>query len=70
MKPKNKSCFKFIKSGLCYIRSKTEGLSENDSKESDEKNRDVVAYIKLSLSDEQMLQFATEENTKLLWVKK
>lgn len=33
------------------------------------KNNDAVAYIKLSISDEQAIQFATKENVKVLWVK-
>jgi hypothetical protein len=49
--------------------AKPENLSEKDSNNWDQKNSDAVAYIKLSLSDEQALQFATEENAKILWEK-
>ncbi|GFU93623.1 retrovirus-related Pol polyprotein from transposon TNT 1-94 [Trichonephila clavipes] len=33
------------------------------------KNSDAIAYIKLSLADEQALQFAAEDNAKVLWAK-
>ncbi|GBM76563.1 hypothetical protein AVEN_254393-1 [Araneus ventricosus] len=33
------------------------------------KNEDVVSYIKLSLSDEQALQYANKVNAKTLWEK-
>ncbi|GFV17484.1 retrovirus-related Pol polyprotein from transposon TNT 1-94 [Trichonephila clavipes] len=33
------------------------------------KNSDAIAYIKLSLADEQALQFAAEDNAKVLWIK-
>ncbi|GFW15626.1 copia protein [Trichonephila clavipes] len=33
------------------------------------KNSDAIAYIKLSLADEQALQFAAEDNAKVLWDK-
>ncbi|XP_032689766.1 uncharacterized protein LOC116853021 [Odontomachus brunneus] len=33
------------------------------------KNKETVAYIRLHLSDEQALQFATENEAKLLWIK-
>ncbi|GBM43503.1 hypothetical protein AVEN_9456-1 [Araneus ventricosus] len=33
------------------------------------KNEDAVSYIKLSLSDEQALQYASEDNAKTLWGK-
>ncbi|GFV70530.1 retrovirus-related Pol polyprotein from transposon TNT 1-94 [Trichonephila clavipes] len=33
------------------------------------KNSDAIAYIKLSLADEQALQFAAEDNVKVLWDK-
>ncbi|GFT35784.1 retrovirus-related Pol polyprotein from transposon TNT 1-94 [Trichonephila clavipes] len=33
------------------------------------KNSDAIAYIKLSLADEQALQFAAEDNEKVLWDK-
>ncbi|GBM62170.1 Retrovirus-related Pol polyprotein from transposon TNT 1-94 [Araneus ventricosus] len=45
---------------------KPEGLSEKDALEWEQKNSDAVAYIKLSLSDEQALQFAAENNAKIL----
>ncbi|GBN88543.1 Retrovirus-related Pol polyprotein from transposon TNT 1-94, partial [Araneus ventricosus] len=48
---------------------KPEGLSEKDALEWKQKNSDAVAYIKLSLSDEQALQFAAENNAKILWDK-
>ncbi|XP_055924564.1 uncharacterized protein LOC129956659 [Argiope bruennichi] len=48
---------------------KPDNLSEKDAAEWNQKNSDVVAYIKLSLSDEQALQFAAEENSKILWDK-
>ncbi|GBN21616.1 hypothetical protein AVEN_247401-1 [Araneus ventricosus] len=33
------------------------------------KNEDAVSYVKLSLSDEQALQYANEDNAKTLWEK-
>ncbi|GBM87054.1 hypothetical protein AVEN_117906-1 [Araneus ventricosus] len=48
---------------------KPEGISEKDASEWEQKNSDAVAYIKLSLSDEQALQFAAENNAKILWDK-
>ncbi|GBL95367.1 hypothetical protein AVEN_154778-1 [Araneus ventricosus] len=48
---------------------KPEGLNEKDALEWEQKNSDTVAYIKLSLSDEQALQFAAENNAKILWDK-
>ncbi|GBM30854.1 Retrovirus-related Pol polyprotein from transposon TNT 1-94 [Araneus ventricosus] len=33
------------------------------------KNEDAVSYVKLSLSDEQALQYASEDNAKTLWEK-
>ncbi|GFX08543.1 retrovirus-related Pol polyprotein from transposon TNT 1-94 [Trichonephila clavipes] len=33
------------------------------------KNSDAIAYIKLSLADEQALQFAAEDNAKVMWDK-
>ncbi|GBN82325.1 Retrovirus-related Pol polyprotein from transposon TNT 1-94 [Araneus ventricosus] len=48
---------------------KPEGLGEKDALEWEQKNSDAVAYIKLSLSDEQALQFAAENNAKILWDK-
>ncbi|KAF8778536.1 hypothetical protein HNY73_015250 [Argiope bruennichi] len=53
----------------CYIAVKPDNLSEKDAAEWNQKNSDAVAYIKLSLSDEQALQFAAEENAKILWDK-
>ena len=41
-------------------------LSEKDSTEWNQKNADADALVKLSLSDEQTLQFAAEENAKTL----
>lgn len=43
---------------------KTEGLSEKDSIKWDQKNSDAITYFKLSLSDEQPLHVAAEENAK------
>ncbi|KAF8790524.1 Retrovirus-related Pol polyprotein like [Argiope bruennichi] len=48
---------------------KPDNLSEKDTAEWNQKNSDAVAYIKLSLSDEQALQFAVEGNAKILWDK-
>ncbi|GBM29160.1 Retrovirus-related Pol polyprotein from transposon TNT 1-94 [Araneus ventricosus] len=48
---------------------KPEGLSEKDALEWEQNNSDAVAYIKLSLSDEQALQFAAQNNAKILWDK-
>ncbi|KAF8770370.1 Retrovirus-related Pol polyprotein like [Argiope bruennichi] len=48
---------------------KPDNRSEKDAAEWNQKNSDAVAYIKLSLSDEQALQFAAEENAKILWDK-
>ncbi|GBL73831.1 hypothetical protein AVEN_230791-1 [Araneus ventricosus] len=48
---------------------KAEGLSEKNESEWEQTNSDAIAYIKLSLSDEQILQFAAESNAKILWNK-
>lgn len=40
---------------------------KKEKEEWDEKNADVIACIRLSLSDSQILQFASEKNAKRLW---
>lgn len=59
----NKSSFNLKKTGL-ISDVKIEELS--DSKQWVTKTGDAVAYIK---SQQQVLQFATEENKKMLWEK-
>lgn len=68
-------CFK-IKAALSLKRwgtliseIKAESLNEKNSIEWEQKNNDAVAYIKLSLSNEQALQFAAKDNAKVLWDK-
>ncbi|GBN00847.1 hypothetical protein AVEN_51834-1 [Araneus ventricosus] len=48
---------------------KPESLSEKCASEWKQTNSDAVAYIKLSLSDEQASQFAAENKAKILWDK-
>ncbi|GFW48111.1 retrovirus-related Pol polyprotein from transposon TNT 1-94 [Trichonephila clavipes] len=48
---------------------KPEDLTRKDEMDWITKNSDAIAYIKLSLADEQALQFAAEDNAKVLWDK-
>ncbi|GFW51422.1 retrovirus-related Pol polyprotein from transposon TNT 1-94 [Trichonephila clavipes] len=48
------------------INKKPEDLTRNDEIEWQSKNLDAISYIKLSLADEQALQFAAEDNAKVL----
>ncbi|GFV88615.1 retrovirus-related Pol polyprotein from transposon TNT 1-94 [Trichonephila clavipes] len=48
---------------------KPEDLTRKDEMDWITKNSDAIAYIKLSLADEQALQFAAEDNVKVLWDK-
>ncbi|GFU98244.1 retrovirus-related Pol polyprotein from transposon TNT 1-94 [Trichonephila clavipes] len=57
-------------------RSRIKTLGQNDSLalrkdeiEWQTKNLDATSYIKISLADEQVLQFAAEDNAKVLWDK-
>ncbi|GFT08806.1 retrovirus-related Pol polyprotein from transposon TNT 1-94 [Trichonephila clavipes] len=56
----------FLKS---FVNEKPEDLTRKDEIEWLSKNSDAIAYIKLSLADEQALQFAAEDNAKVLWDK-
>ncbi|GFW91555.1 retrovirus-related Pol polyprotein from transposon TNT 1-94 [Trichonephila clavipes] len=51
------------------LNEKPEDLTCKDEMDWITKNSDAIAYIKLSLADEQALQFATEDNAKVLWDK-
>ncbi|GFT12358.1 retrovirus-related Pol polyprotein from transposon TNT 1-94 [Trichonephila clavipes] len=51
------------------LNEKPEDLTRKDEIEWLSKNSDAVAYIKLSLADERVLQFAAEDNVKVLWDK-
>ncbi|GFX15248.1 retrovirus-related Pol polyprotein from transposon TNT 1-94 [Trichonephila clavipes] len=51
------------------LNEKPEDLTRKDEMDWITKNSDAIAYIKLSLADEQALQFATEDNAKVLWDK-
>ncbi|GFX69232.1 retrovirus-related Pol polyprotein from transposon TNT 1-94 [Trichonephila clavipes] len=51
------------------INEKPGDLSSKDEIEWETKNLDSASYIKLSLADEQGLQFAAEDNAKVLWDK-
>ncbi|GFX39952.1 retrovirus-related Pol polyprotein from transposon TNT 1-94 [Trichonephila clavipes] len=51
------------------LNEKPEDLTRKDNIEWLSKNSDAIAYIKLSLADEQALQFAAEDNVKMLWDK-
>ncbi|GFX10115.1 retrovirus-related Pol polyprotein from transposon TNT 1-94 [Trichonephila clavipes] len=51
------------------INEKPEDLTRKDEIEWQSKNLDAISYIKLSLVDEQALQFAAEDNPKMLWDK-
>ncbi|GFX07346.1 retrovirus-related Pol polyprotein from transposon TNT 1-94 [Trichonephila clavipes] len=50
-------------------KDKPEDLTRKDEMDWITKNSDAIAYIKLSLADEQALQFAAEDNAKVLWDK-
>ncbi|GFW96288.1 retrovirus-related Pol polyprotein from transposon TNT 1-94 [Trichonephila clavipes] len=51
------------------LEEKPEDLTRKDEMDWITKNSDAIAYIKLSLADEQALQFAAEDNAKVLWDK-
>ncbi|GFU28992.1 retrovirus-related Pol polyprotein from transposon TNT 1-94 [Trichonephila clavipes] len=51
------------------INEKPGDLSRKEESEWESKNLDAVSYIKLSLADEQALQFAVEDNAKVWWDK-
>ncbi|GFY07434.1 retrovirus-related Pol polyprotein from transposon TNT 1-94 [Trichonephila clavipes] len=51
------------------INEKPGDLSLKDEIEWQSKNLDSISYIKLSLADEQALQFAEKDNAKVLWDK-
>ncbi|GFV09984.1 retrovirus-related Pol polyprotein from transposon TNT 1-94 [Trichonephila clavipes] len=51
------------------LEDKPEDLTRKDEMDWITKNSDAIAYIKLSLADEQALQFAAEDNVKVLWDK-
>ncbi|GFV15249.1 retrovirus-related Pol polyprotein from transposon TNT 1-94 [Trichonephila clavipes] len=46
------------------LEEKPEDLTRKDEMDWITKNSDAIAYIKLSLADEQALQFAAEDNAK------
>ncbi|GFT38191.1 retrovirus-related Pol polyprotein from transposon TNT 1-94 [Trichonephila clavipes] len=47
------------------LEDKPEDLTRKDEMDWIAKNSDAIAYIKLSLADEQALQFAAEDNAKI-----
>ncbi|GFU23085.1 retrovirus-related Pol polyprotein from transposon TNT 1-94 [Trichonephila clavipes] len=51
------------------LEEKPEDLTRRDEMDWIAKNSDALAYIMLSLADEQALQFAAEDNAKMLWDK-
>ncbi|GFW06093.1 retrovirus-related Pol polyprotein from transposon TNT 1-94 [Trichonephila clavipes] len=51
------------------INEKPGDLSHKDEIERQSKNLDTISYIKLSLADEQALQFAAEDNGKCCGIK-
>ncbi|GFT94414.1 retrovirus-related Pol polyprotein from transposon TNT 1-94 [Trichonephila clavipes] len=51
------------------LNEKPEDLTRKDEMDWITKNSDAIAYIKLSLADEQALQFVAEDNAKVLWNK-
>ncbi|GFW21804.1 retrovirus-related Pol polyprotein from transposon TNT 1-94 [Trichonephila clavipes] len=51
------------------LEEKPEDLTRKDEMDWIAKNSDAIACIKLSLADEQALQFAAEDNAKVLWDK-
>ncbi|GFX42730.1 retrovirus-related Pol polyprotein from transposon TNT 1-94 [Trichonephila clavipes] len=51
------------------LNEKPEDLTRKDEMDWITKNSDAIAYIKLSIADEQALQFAVEDNAKVLWDK-
>ncbi|GFV09483.1 retrovirus-related Pol polyprotein from transposon TNT 1-94 [Trichonephila clavipes] len=51
------------------LEEKPEDLTRKDEMDWIAKNSDAIAYIKLSLADKQALQFAAEDNAKVLWDK-
>ncbi|GFW20845.1 RBR-type E3 ubiquitin transferase [Trichonephila clavipes] len=51
------------------LNENPEDLTRKDEIEWLSKNSDAIAYIKLSLADEQALQFTAEDNAKVTWNK-
>ncbi|GFY26590.1 RBR-type E3 ubiquitin transferase [Trichonephila clavipes] len=51
------------------LSEKPEDLTRKDEMDWIMKNSDAIACIKLSIADEQALQFAAEDNAKVLWDK-
>ncbi|GFY29216.1 hypothetical protein TNCV_4723441 [Trichonephila clavipes] len=51
------------------LEDKPEDLTRKDGMDWITKNSDAIAYIKLSLADEQALQFAAEDNAKCCGIK-
>lgn len=66
MVSQNKGSFRLKQIEYCNIIIKVEGLSEKDSIEWDQKNNIAIAQIKLSLSSEHAVQFAVDDNAKVL----
>ncbi|GFX51246.1 RBR-type E3 ubiquitin transferase [Trichonephila clavipes] len=66
---KMKAAFSLKRLDFLILNEKPEDLTHKDKIEWLSKHSDAIAYIKLSLADEQALQFAAEENAKVLWDK-
>ncbi|GFX59474.1 retrovirus-related Pol polyprotein from transposon TNT 1-94 [Trichonephila clavipes] len=66
---KMKAALRLKRLDSLILNEKPEGLTRKDEMDWITKNSDAIAYIKLSLADEQALQFAVEDNVKVLWDK-
>ncbi|GFV85924.1 retrovirus-related Pol polyprotein from transposon TNT 1-94 [Trichonephila clavipes] len=64
-----KDAFSLKRLDSLMINEKPGDLSHKDDIEWQSKNLDAISYNKLSLADEQALQFAAEDNAKVLWDK-
>ncbi|GFV88162.1 retrovirus-related Pol polyprotein from transposon TNT 1-94 [Trichonephila clavipes] len=62
-------CFWVRLASLANLKRKPEDPSRKDEIEWLSKNSDTITYLKLSLVNEQALQFAAEDNAKVLWDK-
>ncbi|GFU49254.1 retrovirus-related Pol polyprotein from transposon TNT 1-94 [Trichonephila clavipes] len=66
---KMKACLSLKGLDSLIIHEKPGDLSHKNEIEWQSKILDAISYIKLSLADEQALQFATKYNAKVLWDK-
>ncbi|GFU69486.1 retrovirus-related Pol polyprotein from transposon TNT 1-94 [Trichonephila clavipes] len=64
-----KAALSLMRLDSLIINEKPEDLTRKDAIDWQPKSLDAISYIKLSLADEQTLQFTAEDNAKQLWDK-